>query len=118
MKFVIKSAILLLGLMSTLSFSQETQDCLSIQNTYVSLIESGKYRFANKNTSKTPVSINFNELTSYQEYIEKAYSLVVNKNPKATMPCPIVTDTYQQLSILNNWPNLKRNPSPILPENV
>jgi len=104
MKFVIKSAILLLALVSTLSFSQEPQDCLSIQNNHVSLIESGKYRFANESVSKTPVSINFTKLTSYQEYITAAYGLVVNKNPKATMPCPIISDTYLQLSKLNNWP--------------
>jgi esterase/lipase len=104
MQFVFKSAILLLALVSTLSFSQTTQDCLNIQNNYVSLIESGKYRFANESASKTAESINFSTLTSYQEYIAAAYSLVVNKNPRATMPCPIITDTYQQLSRVNNWP--------------
>jgi len=105
MPFVMKSAILLLALVSTLSFSQEPKDCLNIQNNYVSLIESGKYRFANESASKATVSINFTKLTSYQEYIAAAHSLVVNKNPRATMPCPIMTKTYQQLSKLNNWPS-------------
>jgi esterase/lipase len=106
MKFVIKSAILLLALVSTLAFSQEPQDCLSIQKNHVSLIESGKYRFAKDSINTDPVNINFTKLTGYQEYITRAYGLVVHKNPKGGMPCPIITDTYRQLSILNNWPKI------------
>ena len=115
MKFVIKSAILLLALVSTLSYSQEVKDCLSIQNNYVSLIESGNYRFANESAGKTPKSINFSELTSYQEYIAAAHSLIVDKNPKATMPCPIITDTYLQLSTLNSWPKIPQTSHLVAP---
>ena len=105
MQFVIKSALLLFCLLSTLSFSQESKDCLTIQGNYVSLIESGEYRFANQiNNAKS--SVNFDQLTSYQEYIEAAYNVVVSKNPRAAMPCPMVTDTYRQLSKSSDWPNI------------
>ncbi len=105
MKNVNKYTILLLWLVSTLSFAQAQQDCLSIQDDYVSLIGSGKYRFANKEAGdESLANVNFKKLSSYQQYLESAYQVVVNKNPRANMPCPIVTDTYQQLAKKNQWP--------------
>ena len=103
MKNVNKYTILLLWLVSTLSFAQAQQDCLSIQDDYVSLIESGKYRFANEAEDEPFASINFEKLSSYQQYLVDAYKVVVNKNPRASMPCPIVTETYQQLAKKNQW---------------
>ena len=103
MKYANKYTMLLLWLLSSLSLAQAQEDCLSIQNNYSALIESGKYRFANTIPPQAPQKINFNKLTSYQQYIEEAYQFVVKKNPKATMPCPVVTDTYQQLAKKNQW---------------
>lgn len=105
-----KYTLLLIWLVSTLSFAQAVvvkQDCLSIQDDYVSLIESGKYRFANKAENTTSeehlVGVNFKTLSSYQQYLSEAYQEVVDKNPRANMPCSIVTDTYQQLAQQNKW---------------
>ena len=103
MKIANKYTILLLWLVNTLSFAQGQQDCLSIQDDYVSLIESGKYRFANEVESESIASINFKKLANYQQYLESAYQVVVNNNPRANMPCPIVTETYQQLAKKNQW---------------
>jgi len=103
MKIANKYTILLLWLVSTLSFAQAQQDCLSIQDDYVSLIESGKYRFANEVEGELLANIDFKKLSSYQEYLTNAYQVVVNKNPRASMPCPIVTETYQQLAKKNQW---------------
>ena len=67
MKNTNKYTILLLWLVSTLSFAQAEEDCLSIQDDYVSLIESGKYRFANTQANdskdKSFSSINFDNLS-------------------------------------------------------
>ncbi len=107
MKSVNQYLILLLWLVSSLPFAQAQEDCLSIQDDYVSLIESGKYRFANTpadNAKGEPLaSINFDKLSSYQAYLDGAYQVVVDKNPRANMPCPIVTKTYQQLAKKNQW---------------
>ena len=103
MKIANKYTILLLWLVSTLSFAQAKQDCLSIQDDYVSLIESGKYRFANEVEGKLLANVDFKKLSSYQEYLTNAYQVVVNKNPRASMPCPIATETYQQLAKKNQW---------------
>lgn len=103
MKIANKYTILLLWLVSSLSFAQAQEDCLSIQDDYVSLIESGKYRFANEAESESIASINFKKLANYQQYLESAYQVVVNNNPRANMPCPIVTETYQQLAKKNQW---------------
>ena len=103
MKIANKYTILLLWLVNTLSFAQGQQDCLSIQDDYVSLIESGKYRFANEVEGELLANVDFKKLSSYQEYLTNAYQVVVNKNPRASMPCPIVTETYQQLAKKNQW---------------
>ncbi|PKI16371.1 alpha/beta hydrolase [Colwellia sp. 12G3] len=102
-----KYMFLLLWLVSTLSFAQGQQDCLTIQGDYVSLIESGKYRFSNEvvkePSAKSLAAVNFKNLSSYQQYLTDAYQVISNKNPRANMPCPIVTDTYQQLAKQNKW---------------
>jgi esterase/lipase len=103
MKIADKYTILLLWLVSSLSFAQAKQDCLSIQDDYVFLIESGKYRFANEVEGKLLANVDFKKLSSYQEYLTNAYQVVVNKNPRASMPCPIATETYQQLAKKNQW---------------
>ncbi|GAW94969.1 MULTISPECIES: alpha/beta hydrolase [Colwellia] len=107
MQYVNKYTLLLLWLVSTLSYSQGQQDCLSIQDDYVSLIESGKYRFSNKlakdSSGKFLASVNFKKLSSYQQYLNDAYQVIVNTNPRANMPCPIVTETYRQLAKQKQW---------------
>ncbi|WP_019029672.1 alpha/beta hydrolase [Colwellia piezophila] len=107
MKNVTKYTLLLLWMVSTWSFGQEPQDCLSIQGDFVALTDSGKYRFTaeegSHRQSQGLSSINFTELTSYQQYITASQRLIADKNPRATMPCPIITDTYQQLAKQNNW---------------
>ena len=90
MKIANKYTILLLWLVSSLSFAQAQEDCLSIQDDYVSLIESGKYRFANEVESESIASINFKKLANYQQYLESAYQVVVNNNPRANMPLSLI----------------------------
>jgi len=103
MQSVIKYTLLLFSLVSTLSPAQESKDCLSLNDDFVTLIDSGKYRFANETGNKPPASINFNSLVSYKQYIEESHKVISDRNPRAAMPCPIVTDTYQQLAQQNNW---------------
>jgi pimeloyl-ACP methyl ester carboxylesterase len=97
-------------LVSALSFAQGQQNYLTIQGDYVSLIESGKYHFSNEiveeTSAKSVAAVNFKNLSSYQQYLADAYQVISHKNPRATMPCPIITDTYQQLAKQNQWPKI------------
>ena len=91
------------------------ENCLTIQSDYAHLIESGKYRFANKAEGEAVVRVDFKKLSNYQQYLEEAYQVVSNINPRANMPCPIVTETYKQLATKNNWkkkPTIKQLVAP------
>lgn len=92
-------------MVSALSFAQGQQNYLTIQGDYVSLIESGKYHFSNEiveeTSAKSLAAVNFTNLSSYQQYLADAYQVISHKNPRATMPYPIITDTYQQLAKQN-----------------
>ncbi|TMM45748.1 alpha/beta hydrolase [Colwellia ponticola] len=100
----------LFWLVSTLSYTQVAvaqENCLTIQEDYVSLIESGKYRFVNEladtEQDEQFTGIHFKSLSSYQQYLSQAYQQIIQKNPRASMPCPLVTETYQQLAKKNHW---------------
>jgi len=103
MQSVIKYTLILLCLVSTLSFAQESKDCLSINDDFVTLIDSGEYRYTKTLPNETLLYIPFNQLNSYQQYLEISQQLINGKNPRATMPCPVVTDTYQTLAKQNHW---------------
>ncbi|MBU2872211.1 alpha/beta hydrolase [Colwellia sp. E2M01] len=83
--------------------TKDTATCLSINNDYVELIKSGKYRFTTEVKSNKLAVVDFTHLDSYQQYIAQATEVINNKNPRANMPCPIITDTYVQLAQQNNW---------------
>lgn len=109
----------LIGIISLLSaFSSQaanSPDCLNIQDDYVALIEAGKYRYtksinneSNSKADNTLTEVDFSTLKNYQEYLVAANQVIENKNPKADMPCPIVTDTYLQLAKKNNWEKMPK----------
>lgn len=97
------------------STSRLQETCLSIQNDYVSLIESGKYRFANESQENAVTEIDFDKLTSYEEYLTAAQAIVQQRNPKADMPCPIPTETYKQLAKLNQWSETPKTSQLVMP---
>ncbi|MEI6895307.1 MAG: alpha/beta fold hydrolase [Colwellia sp.] len=119
MNVVNKYVFILLGFMGSVSWAQAQETCLSIQADYVSLIESGKYRFVNEKNHELSTAlgselsseviaeplkaVDFDKLSNYQQYLIAAYQVIENRNPKANMPCPIITDTYRQLAQQNHW---------------
>lgn len=102
----------IMGLISTLSVlptqATDIEDCLSIQNDYVALSESGKYRYTKPVKEHELTQVDFDTLANYQEYLVAAKQVIDNKNPKADMPCPIVTETYQQLAAKNQWDEIPK----------
>ncbi len=108
MQDVIKYTFLLLSLASAQLFAQNQQDCLSINDNFASLTDSGKYRFVNEISTKTLAKVNFDKLKNYQQYLNEATQVITNKNPRASMPCPIVTETYAQLAQENNWEKIPK----------
>ncbi|TYK64974.1 alpha/beta hydrolase [Colwellia echini] len=107
MFFITKSILLFAYLFSTWSFAESQNklqdDCVNIKNNYVALTESGKYRYTKASSVNSDREIDFNKLENYQQYVTAATQLINNKNPRASMPCPIITETYQQLAKQNNW---------------
>ena len=76
--------------------------CIELNNieTITKAATNGTYRFA-KNTN-VYTNIEFERLSSYQEYLSVARHQVETRNPKADINCPIVTPTTQILNIAKN----------------
>jgi len=72
------------------------------------LIETGKYRYTKPTHSKQLINFSYKTNSSYSRYLEYAMDEIVSKNPRADMPCPIVTDTYRQLAEKNTWPEIPK----------
>lgn len=98
--------LIMLFSLSTLVNASEQENCLSIIENHANipaLIDSGKYRYVKSVDKKSASHFNFSNENSYSEYINYAMSEIINKNPRANMPCPINSKTYQQLALQNNW---------------
>ena len=67
------------------------------------LIESGKYRYTTPVDANKIAIFSYQADLSYKKYIDYAMSEITSKNPRADMPCPIVSTTYQQLAKQNSW---------------
>lgn len=81
----------------TLSAQAKVQTCIE-QLTDSQLImqskEQGLLRF--ENDAPAP-SFNFASNRPFSEYLAFAYQTIYIKNPRATLPCPVITDTYKLL---------------------
>lgn len=83
------------------------QDCIELNNDQAAieaLIDSGKYRFANKKSNEK-IDFSYEANLSFQQYLDYAANAIEAGNPRAAMPCSVVTQTYQQLAKRNNWSN-------------
>ncbi len=106
MNSVVQFVLVILLLLMVFSLkANEQENCLNItgNSSITELIDSGKYRFANKLDSKELPSFSYDNQLGYEQYIRYASELIAKKNPRANMPCPIITETYQQLALQNNW---------------
>jgi len=96
----------MLVLVSSLSIAKAPINCINISDDHAdisSLIDDGKYRYTKLADSKTAINFSYQVDSSYSQYIDYAMNEISRKNPRAEMPCPIVTDTYQQLAKHNDW---------------
>ncbi len=106
MNKVVKCVLVLLPLLVVCSLKANEQvNCLNIAEKYsaAELIERGQYRFTNKLNEEYLPAFSYDIELGYKQYIRYASELIAKKNPRANMPCPIITTTYQQLALQNNW---------------
>lgn len=102
---------LVLVLASYTAMAKAPINCINIaedQEGISSLIDSGKYRYTKSADSKSAMNFSYQVDSSYSQYLDYAMNEINRKNPRAEMPCPNVTDTYQQLAKQNNWPETPR----------
>jgi len=112
-----KCFVLALMLTSFFSMAKAPVTCISINDNHAdisSLIDDGKYRYTSASDAQSVKNFNFQVDSSYSEYLTFAMNEVKTKNPRADMPCPIVTSTYQQLAKQNAWSNNTPNISQLI----
>lgn len=112
-----KCFTLALMLTSLCSMANSPINCLNMNENHTDiplLIDAGTYRYTSEQGSKSAIDFNFHIESSYSEYLEYAMNEVNSKNPRADMPCPIITATYQQLAKQNAWPNNTPNISQLI----
>ncbi len=68
------------------------------------LIASGKYRNIQPIDEAVPAPFSYSTTVSYQQYLTHARQQIQRKNPRAAMPCPINSATYNMLAKQHNWP--------------
>jgi len=103
-----KCFVLSLMLTSFFSLAKSPVNCLDISEDHAaipSLIDEGKYRYTSSVGSKTVINFHFSADDSYSQYLEYAMNEISSKNPRADMPCPIMSTSFQQLAKQNAWSN-------------
>ncbi|MCP4984804.1 MAG: alpha/beta fold hydrolase [Colwellia sp.] len=103
-----KCFALALMMVSFFSVAKSPVNCINMSENHAgisSLIDGGKYRYTNAVDSKKAMDFSFEVDSRYSDYLEYAMNEISSKNPRAEMPCPIITMTYQQLAEQHTWSN-------------
>ncbi|MEJ6476512.1 alpha/beta hydrolase [Pseudoalteromonas piscicida] len=75
------------------------QDCVSQVNDmalFTKSKESGLFREA---IDKGPTSVDISNINRYDDYLSSTKQLIENRNPRATLPCPLMTPTAKLLGL-------------------
>ncbi|TPH15636.1 alpha/beta hydrolase [Litorilituus lipolyticus] len=67
-------------------------------------IAAGKYRESHYPAAGKEIEFSFSPDLSFEQYIQYSYQLIESKNPRAELPCPIYSKTFNQLATVNSWP--------------
>ena len=108
MSLTIKLQKVLLLLAATITFTAQAQvqtclEQLADTQFIINSKEQGLLRFEND----TPApSFNFADNRAFSDYLHYAYQHIALKNPRAAMPCPVLTDTYKLLMSQGTRPAL------------
>lgn len=93
----IQTLILLLIAAVTLNVRANVQTCLTQLTDAQFIMQSKKHGLLRFENDTVAPSFNFNSDTAFQQYLAFAHQHIAIKNPRATMPCPVITDTYKLL---------------------
>ncbi|WP_259337931.1 carboxylesterase [Colwellia sp. RSH04] len=66
-------------------------------------IAAGKYRESHNPLADERIHFSFETNLSFDQYIQYSHQLIAAQNPRAELPCPIYTKTFNQLAVLNSW---------------
>ena len=113
MQSVIKYTLLLLCLVSTLSSAQESKDCLSLNDDFVALIDSGEYRFSRELAKGEFVNINFDKdgkIASRGKINKKLFEELINNFPENIYPRADDLKVYTEY-FFKNFESFKKLPS-------
>lgn len=104
------SATIWLALLTSNSIAADIGvDCEAINQDFTSiekLIDSGEFRFVNKVKNADLPKFSFSADRPFSEYLNYTRTLINLKNPRANQPCFNQTETYKQLALINNWPEM------------
>ena len=98
-----------LVLASCFSMAKAPINCVNMSEDHAgisTLIDGGNYRYIKPVDVKQKTSFSYETHISYSQYLNYAMNEITSKNPRADMPCPIISTTYQQLAQQNNWSEL------------
>ncbi len=98
MKFITLVAISLAicGLFSSPLMAQQ-QTCLTQLEDQALMMKSKREGLFREPLPRTQSTFSFNTEQAFSDYLTAAYLQISSENPRANLPCPVYTDTYQQL---------------------
>lgn len=105
-KAVAQAALTSEGLFSETLVKEEV-NCIEVIEDYdhiKHLIASGKYRDIKPSNNKNIPAFSYSTTLSFQQYLTYARQQIQSKNPRAAMPCPVHSATYNMLAKQHNWP--------------
>lgn len=85
-------------LVSPLAIAQNCTTQVSDMSLFTKSKASGLFREA---IDKGPVTIDITNITSFDDYIRSTKTVIENRNPRAALPCPLMTPTARLLNLTN-----------------
>ncbi|MDP2559665.1 carboxylesterase [Psychrobium sp. 1_MG-2023] len=99
---------LLFTLLTTPAQARQNSTCLSIHQEieqFTHYRAQGTYRYPQSVKTRNTTSFDFQINSPYQDYLNYAKQLIEQANPRAELPCPLETPTYQILKKQQQWPS-------------
>jgi alpha-beta hydrolase superfamily lysophospholipase len=82
---------------SVLSHFALAQNCITQANDYRFILKSKQQGLLRTENVHKHLPFNYQAHTPFASYLKYTYQHIKKTNPRATMPCPVITKTYQQL---------------------
>lgn len=84
-------------ILTALSHFVSAQNCISQLSDYEFINNSKQQGLLRFTSAHHHQPFDYQSLQPFNEYLDYAYQHIQQANPRATLPCPVLTQTYQQL---------------------